>query len=252
MVFLIVLICLVLLMCVGLFLVWRFNKMESFVAILKKVGGALKYFWKEVIAYPWYVLAHPVKGFSEMKTEKKGKMWVSIVILVLFVLEEIVAYKYTGIGSATKINDQTKFSSINILIFSVLPVILIIVSNWSVTTLMNGKGKMKEIFIMICYSLIPFVTLSFIKVLLSNFLTADEAQFITLINIVAIALLVFMAFMGFVVTHEYGIFKTIGSIILTAAALCIILFIALLVFDLSQQVYGFIYSLYKEIETRLV
>ena len=72
------------------------------------------------------------------------------------------------------------------------------------------------------------------------------------INIVAIALLVFMAFMGFVVTHEYGIFKTIGSIILTAAALCIILFIALLVFDLSQQVYGFIYSLYKEIATRLV
>lgn len=252
MTFLIVLTCIVILMCVGLFLVWRFNKMEAFVAIMKTVGSKISYVWSEVIAYPWYVLTHPIKGFSEMKTEKKGKMWVAIVILVLFVLEEIVAYKYTGIGSAVKINDQTKFSSIKILIFSVLPVVLITVSNWSVTTLMNGKGKMKEIFIMICYALLPFITLNFIKVLLSNFLTADEAQFITLINIVAIALLVFMGFMGFVVTHEYGIFKTIGSIILTAAALCIILFIALLVFDLSQQVYGFIYSLYKEIATRLV
>ena len=252
MVFLIVLISIVLLMCVGLFLVWRFNKMESFVVILKKIWGGIKVFWSEVVAYPWYVLTHPVRGFSDMKTEKKGKMWVAVVILLLFVLEEIVAYKYTGIGSTNKINDQTKFSSINILIFTVLPVILITVSNWSVTTLMNGKGKMKEIFIMICYSLMPFITLSFIKVLISNFVTADEAQFITLLNIVAIALLVFMGFMGFVVTHEYGIFKTIGSIILTAVALCIILFIALLIFDLSQQVYGFVYSLYKEIATRLV
>ena len=175
MTFLIVLTSIVILMCVGLFLVWRFNKMEAFVAILKKVGKKIKIFWKEVIAYPWYVIAHPVKGFSEMKTEKKGKMWVSIVILALFVLEEIVAYKYTGIGSTNKINDQTKFSSINILIFTVLPVVLITVSNWSVTTLMNGKGKMKEIFIMICYSLLPFVTLNFIKVLLSNFVTADGA-----------------------------------------------------------------------------
>ena len=82
-------------MCVGLFLVWRFNKMESFVAILKKVGGALKHFWKEVIAYPWYVLAHPVKGFSEMKTEKKGKMWVSIVILVLFVFSLACTYVFS-------------------------------------------------------------------------------------------------------------------------------------------------------------
>lgn len=252
MVFLIVSISLIVLMCVGLFLVWRFNKMEAFVSILKVVGEKIKYFWKEVIAYPWYVIAHPIKGFSEMKTEKKGKMWVAIVILVLFVLEEIVAYKYTGIGTAKVIKDQTKFSTIETIVFTVLPVILITVSNWTVTTLMNGKGKMKEIFIMICYSLLPFITLCFIKTLLSNFLTADEAQFITLINIVAIVFLIFMAFMGFVVTHEYGIFKTIGSIILTALALCIILFIALLLFDISQQIYGFVYSLYKEIATRLV
>ena len=30
----------------------------------------------------------------------------------------------------------------------------------------------------------------------------------------------------------------------------IIAFIALLIFDLAQQIYGFVYSLYKEITTR--
>ena len=71
-------------------------------------------------------------------------------------------------------------------------------------------------------------------------------------KIVGIVLLCYACFMGFVVIHEYGIFKTILSIILTAVALCIVIFIALLIFDLSQQIYGFIYSIYKEIATRLV
>jgi hypothetical protein len=224
--------------------------MEAFVAILKKVGEKIKIFWKEVIAYPWYVIAHPVKGFSEMKTEKKGKMWVSIVILALFVLEEIVAYKYTGIGSTNKINDQTKFSSINILIFTVLPVVLITVSNWSVTTLMNGKGKMKEIFMMGCYSYFPVIITGIIGVIASNFVTEDEALLVTLLYIIGYFLMAYMIFMGLICLHEYGILKTFATIFATVIATCIIAFVALLIFDLSQQIYGFVYSLYKEIVTR--
>lgn len=248
MVVIITLIGIVVLLCVGLILVWRFNKMEQFVEIITKVGTKLKYFWKETFSFPAYILTHPIKGYNEFKSEKRGKMWVSISILILFVLEQIVEYKY--LGPAFNKNDQTKFSSIRILVYSVVPVILISVANWTVTTLMNGKGKMKEIFMMICYSLQPFIVTRFLYVLLSNFLTVDEAQFLTLINIVAIILLCFMAFMGFVVIHEYGVFKTIGAIFLTVLALCIIIFIALLIFDLSQQIYGFVYSIYKEIATR--
>lgn len=250
MTFIITLIVIFALLSVGLFLIWKFNKMEQFVTIMKKVGSKTKYFLTETVAFPAYILTHPIKGFTEFKNEKRGKMWVSIFLLAIFVLEQIVAYKY--VGPAFNKNDQTKFSSIRILVYTVVPVIVITVSNWSVTTLMNGKGKMKEIFMMICYSLQPFIVVNFLYDLLSNVLTTDEAQFLTLIKIVAITLLCLMAFMGFVVIHEYGIFKTIGSILLTALALCIIVFIALLIFDLSQQIYGFIYSIYKEIATRFL
>ncbi len=236
--------------CICLILVLRFNKMEIFVERLKTLLRKVGYFWKETISFPFYILTHPIKGFTEFKNEKRGKMWVSISILIIFVLEQIVEYKY--VGPAFNKNDQTKFSSIRILIYSVVPVILIAVANWTVTTLMNGKGKMKEIIMMICYSLLPFIVMRFIYVLLSNFLTVDETQLLTLVNILAIFLLCYMAFMGFIVIHEYGVFKTIGAIFLTILALCIIIFIALLIFDLSQQIYGFIYSIYKEIATRFV
>ena len=109
---------------------------------------------------------------------------------------------------------------------------------------------MKEIFMMICYSLVPTMLIGYLNILLSNVLTLDEAQFITLLNIIGWVLTGFMVFMGLVVIHEYGMGKTLWSIILTILAALIIAFIALLIFDLAQQIYGFVYSLYKEITTR--
>lgn len=213
-----------------------------------KIWNSIKYFFKETVGYPLYILTHPIQGFTDFKIEKKGKMWVSIVILLMYVLMEILAYQYEGI--ITNTNNPQKFNSIQILIYGVLPPIVLAVANWSVTTLLDGKGKMKEIFMMICYSLFPVIVFGFLNILLSNVMTLDEAQFITLINIIGWVLTGIMAFMGLVVIHEYGVGKTIWSIILTIVATLIIAFIALLVFDLVQQMYGFVYSLYKEITTR--
>lgn len=213
-----------------------------------KIWQSIRNFFHEVIGVPLYILTHPVQGFTEFKSEKKGKMWVAISILLLYVVVEILAYQYEGI--VTNKNNPQNFNSVRILIYGVLPPVILSIANWSVTTLLDGKGKMKEIFMMICYSLIPIVLINILNIVLSNILTSDEAQFITLLNIIGWVITFFMVFMGLVVIHEYGMGKTIWSIILTILATLIIAFLALLIFDLAQQIYGFIYSLYKEITTR--
>mgnify|MGYP003291008235 CR=1 FL=1 len=214
----------------------------------KKILNAVKKFGKETWKHPLYIMSHPVQGWEEFKTEKKGKMWVSIFLLAMYVLMTILAFQFEGI--ITNKNNPQKFNSIQMLIYGVVPVVVIAVANWSVTTLLDGKGKMKEIFMMICYSLFPVTVFGFVNILLSNVLTLDEANFILLIDILAWVLTGYMAFMGLVVIHEYGIGKTLWSVLLTVVAMLIIAFIALLIFDLAQQIYGFIYSLFKEITTR--
>lgn len=213
-----------------------------------KIIKAIKHFFSETIGFPLYILSHPIQGFNDFKVEKKGKMWVSIVILLAYVLMEILAFQFEGIIVNT--NNPKDFNSIQILIYGVVPPFVLAVANWSVTTLLDGKGKFKEIFMMICYSLLPVTLLGFLNIILSNVMTQDEAQFISLIKIISWVLTGYMAFMGLVVIHEYGMGKTIWSIILTVVATLIIAFIALLIFDLAQQMYGFIYSLYKEITIR--
>ena len=175
-------------------------------------------------------------------------MSVAIFILAMYILMKMIEYQYQG--QVINTNNPLNFNTITILIYGALPAILLSVANWSVTTLMDGKGKMKEIFMMICYSYFPIMILGFINIALSNIVTTDESQFITLINIVAWFLTGFMAYMGLIVVHEFGFGKTLWSIILTAIAACIICFVALLLFSLFQQIYGFLYSLYREISAR--
>jgi hypothetical protein len=214
----------------------------NFLTIVKNVVAKIKHglhiFHKEVISYPLYILSHPIAGWQEFKQEKRGKMSVAITIVLLYVIMKMVEYKY--LGPVVNTNNPYKFNSVTILVYGIVPPILLAVSNWSVTTLMDGKGKMNEIFTMI----------GFFNIILSNFITTDEAQFITILQIIGWALTGIMAFMGLLNIHEYGLGKTIWSIFLTILAAVIIVFVALLVFNLAEQIYGFIYSLYSEISAR--
>ncbi|MBQ8292894.1 MAG: YIP1 family protein [Bacilli bacterium] len=212
----------------------------------------MKKFFKQILAdyvkFPLRIMSHPVQAYTEFKEDKKAKMSVAIMMLIIASVVSMIQYVYTG--PVLNTNDPTKFNSLTTVIYTMCPVIILSVANWSITTLMNGKGKMGEIFMMGCYSYFPVIVCGIIGVIASNFVTEDEAMLVTLVYIIGYALMAYMIFMGLICLHEYGIIKTFATIILTALATCVIAFVALLIFDLSQQIYGFVYSLYKEIVTR--
>ncbi len=222
-----------------------FEKVKQIFAAVKKALGV---FWKEVFAFPAHILSHPVAGWQEFKQDKKGKISTAVIIVLLYVLMRMVEYKY--LGPVVNTNNPHKFNSITILVYGVVPPILLSVANWSVTTLMDGKGKMKEIFMMVCYSFFPIMIVGFFNILISNFITEDEAQFVLLLNIVGWTLTGYMAVTGLISIHEYGLGKVVFSILLTALAAVIIAFVALLLFDLIQQMYGFVHTIYDEFTTR--
>ena len=221
---------------------------EKVSGFLRNAKKWLKKFYDEVFRFPGYIISHPVQGWQEFKQEKRGKMSVAITIILLYVVMRMLEYKYTG--PVLNTNNPYKFNSITILVYGIMPPILLSVANWSVTTLMDGKGKMKEIFMMICYSFFPVMLIGFFNIILSNFVTEDESQLIMLLNIIGWALTGYMAVTGLISIHEYGLGKVVFSIILTIVAAALIIFIALLLFNLAEQIFGFIYSLYDEIVTR--
>lgn len=216
--------------------------------VWNKIVELVKAFFRNFVKTPLRLMSHPIQGYTEFKQDKVGKLSVAIGMVIIYALLVIIRYNANGI--IINKNDPTKFNSIKLLIYTIMPLIILCVANWTITTLLDGKGTMKMIFTMGGYSYFPLIFFGIINLILSNVLTSSEVQIITLLNFLGYFLMGYMVFMGLISIHEYGVAKALLTIVLTIIATAVILFIALLIFDLASQIYGFFYSLYKEIVSR--
>lgn len=214
----------------------------------EKVKNGLNYFYEHFIKFPAYILTHPIKGYDYFKRENQGKMNVALTFMITLIIIQILEFQYSGF--VVNQNDPNQLNTLREIGLVVFPILLFTVSNWSITTLFDGKGKMREIFMMLCYALYPLIWTKAVGLLFSNVITADEVGFYGLILGLGSFLTGYMIFFGLISIHEYGVLKCIGSIVGTALAILVILFIMLLAFDLYQQIYSFIYTIYREISLR--
>lgn len=208
----------------------------------------LKQIFNDYIRFPYYILVHPFDGYEELKRYKKGKLSVAIVLILLYAYFQI--FSYQNLGFLFNDNNPLYLNSIQEIFSVFLIVFLFTVGNWSVTTLMEGKGNYKEILMVTGYSLFPLIIVGFPAVLLSNVLTMEEMAFYNLVMYMAYIATGFMLFMGILNIHHYGLFKTILAFIATLVSMSVMMFIGLLFFDLIQQFISFIISIYEEISLR--
>ncbi len=208
----------------------------------------LKRIWFDYVKFPKYLLFHPFDGFDEFKRYKKGKMSVALVFIALFAFFRI--FSYQNLGFLINHNNPLLLNSLQEIFSVVLLILLFTVANWSVTTLMTGKGNFKEIVMVTGYALFPLIIIGFPSVILSNFLTLEEMAFYNLLMYVAYISTGWMLFMGILNIHQYGLGKTILAFIVTVVSMSVMMFFGLLFFDLVQQFISFVASIYEELNLR--
>lgn len=204
---------------------------------------------KEKLFYLKSAVFHPFDAFYEIRFRGKGSALLAALILGLFGILQCVSYQYTGFVINT--NDLTSMNSLSIFSTWVLGFVLFIVSNWSVTTLLNGKGNMGDILKVMGYSLAPMTCTLIFQVFASNFIILEEAMIVYVITGIGIVWSIFMLLAGLCVIHEYGFGKTLISILLTFAAAAIIMFLGILFFTLIEQMVVFVISVGQEFIRRL-
>ncbi len=199
--------------------------------------------------FPKHILSHPFEGFEEMKSEKRGSMGFCLFVLLFSCLLNVLEYVYTGF--LVNYNDLYQVSTLYLMLVTAFPVALFVVGNWSVTSLLNGKGKLAEIFMVTMYALFPYCVLRVIALVLSNYLLLDEMAIVSAIRGIGIAMFVFYLFVGLVVIHEYSFSQGIGMVLLTLFAIMIIVFILMLAFSLAADVFDFGRTVWRELRLKL-
>jgi len=204
---------------------------------------------REKLMYPFYCMFHPFDAFYEIRHRDKGSVPVALLLVFLFGLSYSLNRRYAGFV-VNYINPRTVDSRWEVLgIF--FAVLLLACSNWSITSLMEGEGRFKDIIIVLGYSMLPMV-LTFVPATVISWFVAqnEEGLYYLLIN-VSVIFTVILAIIGIMTIHNYSFGKTLITLILSFIALLIIIFIILLLLYLLQQVYTFLYSLYTEIILKL-
>ena len=201
------------------------------------------------LQYSLYLIFHPFKGFWDLKHEKKGNVYSAWVIVCLLSVLLILRRQFTGfILNFNKQNEMNVFVEI----LSVLaPLGLWCLSNWCITTLVDGEGSLKDIFITTAYALTPVVLINIPMLLLSNVMILEETVFYAVLDALSVLWAALLILIGIMTVHQFTMPKTIATIAVAVVGMIIILFLILLFVSIIQQIVSFVDLLWTELAMRM-
>ena len=205
----------------------------------------------EEILYAFHVMFHPFDGFWDLKHEKRGSVRAATFWLVM----TIVAFVYQSFGTGYIVSGNTgnsvAGSAISQAVGILVPLLLFVTANWCLTTLFDGEGSFKDVYIATCYSAAPLSFLTIAGTVVSNFVTESETGFVSLLTGAAWVWFFLLLFFGIMVTHDYTMGKNILTIAGTVVGMCIIMFLVILFSGLMMKMSSFIANIATEISFRM-
>ena len=211
----------------------------------------MKGFWqtlKSEVRQAGYVMVHPFNGFWELKRERRVPYRNVAVILVLLIAVLTMSSQLTGF--VVDMHDRTDFNFFFQITGVLLPFAIWCLSNWCITTLVDGEGSLRDIAVTTAYALLPVVVIDVPMVILSNIITIEEVVFYQIVHAAALLWSAFLLVIGIMTIHQFTLRKTFGTILIALLGMVIIVFLVLLFSTLLQNMVNFIRLLIAEIGLR--
>lgn len=204
-----------------------------------------KYFSKEKWKYMFYTISHPMDGYYWIRHAERGSVPLAILMVVIFSF----CFTANRLLASFVVNDldprgvDSIYELSGVLAFY----LLICVGNWSITCLLNGEGRLKDIAIAVGYGTVPISVVLVAATIISQVIADDEEAFYVLLLAAGIAYGLIMILIGIMQVHNYTLGKTLLTLFLTIIAMLIIVFLVLLLSNLLGMVFNFFRSVYTEI-----
>jgi len=195
------------------------------------------------------MLIHPIAKADEIKKKKQGSIPLSLVIIFLFFMSAVVEYQYYGRNFS-----DTQPGTLNvfyILLRTVVTFVLFTAANWCAATLIEGKGTLPDIWITTSYALIPVTVFSFVRCLISHFVSQDEGDILAVLAAIILIWSVAVGFLALMSVHEFTVKRTLILAGLTLFGMLVLVFLLILFFSLIREMTVFGQTIYYEILFRV-
>ena len=194
-----------------------------------------------------------------MKAMKKEKLFTrNFTLLILGQVSSLTGNYTLKFALSMYVLEQTGSASIfaGMLSAALLPTVLLSPFGGILADRANRKHIMVALdalsgLSVLAVGLLPYVGYQLLSLLLTNVLTREEGAFLTLLGAAAILWSAVLMVLGLKVVHEFSFGRTVLAVLYSLIGILIILFLALLLWSLFQQLAMFLVSLYDELSLKL-
>jgi len=205
--------------------------------------------YRSAVAYAKHVIFHPFDGFWDLVHERRGSLGAAHTFLAVALITYVLRLLYTNFqfieAPIQYINIYEQCASL------LIPFLILCVANWSLSTLFDGKGRFRDIYMAMCYALVPYFLIQLPMILISYVISFDELAYYNVLGSISIIWPVFLVFVGLMQIHDYSLGKSVIFLIATIFGALVILFLILVFFSLLSDACMFFFSLYREVSFRI-
>ena len=193
----------------------------------------------------FHTIFHPFDGFDQVKWEKKGSVAFSFVILLAFFLTAVFDQVLTGFIFNTVNPDKISVPSIFLITMGGFAICF--VANWAISSLMFTEGELHNIFIVLAYTLVPYILSELVYIFATNVANLELQAFLTAIRIIGLIWSGVVLLVGMQYVHQLSFGNVIVNLLLTVVGILAILFLILLAYSLVSQIYTFLFTIWNEL-----
>jgi sugar lactone lactonase YvrE len=228
-----------------LFTIKKFDKKKRAKKVLKLVGEKLLSLpILGDVMYAFKIPKHPIDRFYDIRVKRKGSaVAASIIYLLFFIIYMLFQTSKAFIYQKVDVEDM----DINAIVIGFFAIIsLFIVCNYLVTSIKDGDGSFKQVYMIPAYGIMPAMVSMLSVTVLSYFLTNNEAFLLDIILYIGLIWSIINIFLGFMTVHDYSTKETVVSLIITVVFMLIAAIVILIIIVMWEQLWTFLKTLGKE------
>ncbi|TYB94370.1 MAG: DUF1282 domain-containing protein [Kosmotoga sp.] len=200
------------------------------------------------ILYLKNILRHPLDTFYYLRSGTHGSVLSATILYVIFLL--VILLDYFGRSFIFNLNMADR-SVMFVLLTASAFTGLWIISNWLLSSINDGRGTLRDVYVFTAYSFAPYILFQPIVILLTYILTYNEKFIVDFISYITISWSLILLFTGVKEVHDYDIKDTIKNFLLTLGWIFVMILVYSIVYMLWDQLIDTAYSIVQEVLFRV-
>ncbi|MDD4000612.1 MAG: hypothetical protein PHX62_06945 [Bacilli bacterium] len=193
-------------------------------------------------------IRHPFDTTYILKTDKTISVGNGLLFLTLLFGINILGITCTGFIFNDVILEDTIIFKEAIAIF--VPIIAFVIANYLSSSLLEGEGRLKSVFLVSLASLSPILLLYPLIIILSNLITFNESFLYDFSIFIMLGWSFALLFLTNKELHNYTIKRSLLNLLITVLLMAVLIIVVFLFYLIIMQVFSFVSDIIREVILR--